>query len=102
MAKLTDEEKAARRQAKKEFEERRREEEKKDEALILATLRSILQDDRATPTEKLFAIYILDDMKYYNHVPHDAPFLKDKPDVLARLRERYKAELAGDQASSIT
>ena len=101
MAKLTDEEKAARRQAKKEFEARRREEEKQDEALILATLRSILQDDRATPTEKIFAICALDSIKYYHIVP-DMAFLKDEPDVLARLRERYKTELAGDQASSTT
>ena len=54
-----------------------------------------MQDDRATPTEKIFAICALDSMKYYHIVP-DMAFLKDKPDVLARLREKFRAEMAVD------
>lgn len=100
---MTADERKQRQEARKKRAEERAAEEKRDEALVLETVRSILRDDRATPGEKLLSICILDNMRYYHFCPSDIPIL-DKPqdDVLARLRERYKAELAGDQASSTT
>ena len=76
---------------------------KADEDLVLETVRGILRDDRATPVEKLFSICIMDNMRYYHLCPHDVPFLdKPKDDVLARLRERFKAELAESQTATIS
>lgn len=50
-------------------------EQERDKALILDALRAVLQDPEATTDQRLYAVAVLDKMKYYNFATHDSDAL---------------------------
>ena len=50
-------------------------ERERDKALILDALRAVLQDPEATTDQRLYAVAVLDKMKYYNFATHDSDAL---------------------------
>lgn len=42
-----------------------------DEALVANAIRAVLQDPEATSEQRIFAVAVLDKMKYYGFVPND-------------------------------
>lgn len=83
------ERKAAREAARAE----RDAQEKQDKALVLEVVREALKDKEATTAQRLFAVAVLDNMKYYHFVPHDVRHLLQTADaekVDAEIRERLE------------
>lgn len=78
-----------RRQRAAEHAEARR----KDEPLVIDALRAILADDRATPTERLYALEILDDMQNYSFVPYRLKY----QDTAVVNMSKFKRELEAIQ-----
>lgn len=100
MAKLTVEEKEARKQARMEADAKRMTREREDKNLVLTAMRSILSDHSATPSQRIYAFAVLDNMQYYHFAPYNLPY-PDKPEEidLSRLREKFAEELAEAQPS---
>lgn len=46
-------------------------EQERDKALVANAMRAVLQDPEATSEQRIFAVAVLDKMKYYNFVPQD-------------------------------
>lgn len=69
---------------------------RRDEPLVIDALRSVLTDDRATPTEKLYAVAILDDMQGYYFIPNRIKY-KDTGEVdLSRFKRELEAIQSAD------
>lgn len=80
-------------EARKQRREALDAERRQDEALVLEALRAVLRDPEASASERLFAVSVLDRMKYYNFIPHDMrnanAFIAD---FAKRLEATQKAE----------
>ena len=63
-------------------------ERERDKALILDALRAVLQDPEATTEQRLFAVAILDKIKYYDFVPHD---MRHSDNLVADFAKRLEA-----------
>lgn len=59
------------RQRNKEARAEREAQERQDKALVVDAMRAVLRDPEATTDQRLFAVAVLDKVKYYNFVPHD-------------------------------
>lgn len=69
-------------------------EEKADKALVLDALRAVLKDPEATTTQRLYAVAVLDNMKYYHFAPYGVRYTGDV-DITpfkAALQEREETE----------
>ena len=82
--------------AKKQRQAEHQAQEKADRELILGALRAVLADPVATPSERLYAVAVLDNMQHYHIKPygidHPARDTHSEAD-LSRLREAFKKEL---------
>jgi len=66
--------------------------EKADKALVLEALRGILQDQTATPTERLYAVAVLDNIQHYYIVPYSVKHPgKDSDTLIADFAKRMEA-----------
>lgn len=74
-------------EARKAAREAREAQEKADKALVLETLRAVLKDPEATTEQRLFAVTVLDKVKYYNFIPHDT---KSADDLIADFARRLE------------
>ena len=65
--------------------------EQADRALMLDTLRDVLQDKTASPAQRLFAVAALDYAKSYHVIPSKLqyPDSVDDSNVTVRLQERF-------------
>lgn len=63
-------------------------ERRQDEALVLEALRAVLRDPEATADQRLFAVSVLDRMKYYNFIPHD---IRHADALIANFAKRLEA-----------
>lgn len=83
-------------EAKKQRQAEHAAQEKADRVLILEALRAVLADPAATPSERLYAVAVLDNMQHYYITPygidHPARDTHSEAD-LARLRAAFKKEL---------
>ena len=79
---------------RKKWEAEHAEAKRKDSPLVIDALRAILADDRATPTERLYALEILDDMQDYSFIPDRLKY----QDTAAVNLSRFKKELETVQA----
>lgn len=74
--------------------EAREAEEKVDKALVLEALRAVLKDPEATTAQRLYAVAVLDNMKYYHFAPYGVRYTGDV-DIApfhAALQEREETE----------
>ena len=65
-----------------------------DEALVLEALRAVLKDPEATTAQHLYAVAVLDNMKYYHFAPYGVRYTGDV-DIApfhAALQEREETE----------
>lgn len=65
-----------------------------DEALVLEALRAVLKDPEATTAQRLYAVAVLDNMKYYHFAPYGVRYTGDV-DIApfhAALQEREETE----------
>lgn len=58
-------------EARRAWREAQAAEREQDKALVLEALRAVLQDPAATTDQRLFAVTVLDKVKYYGFVPND-------------------------------
>ena len=81
---------------RKKWEAEHQAQEKADRELILGAVRAVLADPAATPSERLYAVAVLDNMQHYHIKPygidHPARDTHSEAD-LSRLRETFKKEL---------
>lgn len=63
-------------------------EQERDKDLILNALRAVLQDPEATTEQRLYAVAILDKIKYYDFVPHD---MRHSDNLVADFAKRLEA-----------
>ena len=88
--------------AKKQRQAEHQAQEKADRELILGALRAVLADPAATPSERLYAVTVLDNMQHYHIKPygidHPARDTHSEAD-LSRLREAFKKELEAIQSA---
>lgn len=68
-------------------------EEKADKALMLEVVRDALKDKTATTAQRLFALAVLNNLKYYHYVPSDTRHLlqtEDAAKIDAEIAERLE------------
>lgn len=67
--------------------------EKADKALVLAALRAVLQNPEATPTQRLYAVAVLDNVLHYHLVPCgvEYPAGPDNDKITADFARQLKA-----------
>ena len=58
-------------EARRAWREAQAAEREQDKALVLEALRAVLRDPASTSEQRLFAVTVLDKVKYYNFIPHD-------------------------------
>lgn len=75
-------------EARKQRREAIEAERKQDEALVLEALRAVLRNPEATADQRLFAMSVLDRMKYYNFIPHD---MRHADAIIADFARRVEA-----------
>ena len=63
-------------------------ERRQDEALVSEALRAVLRSPEATAGQRLFAVSVLDRMKYYNFIPHD---MRNADTLIADFAKRFEA-----------
>ena len=74
--------------------EAREAEEKVDKALVLEALRAVLKDPEATTAQRLYAVAVLDNMKYYRFAPYGVKHPGQGPEVdLTRFKEEIDKQL---------
>lgn len=79
---------------RKQAEAERAAERRSDRPVVIDALRAILSDNRATPTERLFALEILDDMQCYHFIPARIKGAGNNADL-----SRFKRELETIQST---
>ena len=91
---MTKEERAARAEERRAARAERWEAERADRFAIANALRDVVRDGTATPSQRIFAISVLDYMENYHIIPSrlQYPDTKDDSDM-TRLRARFAAEL---------
>lgn len=96
MPALTEEQRAARRQQAEERKERRRadwEQEQADKQTAAEAMRDVLRHPDSTPAQKIFALEILDNLKFYDFIPYSG-FTKTQTDEKAEEQRRaFKEEI---------
>lgn len=83
-------------EARKQWREAQEAERKQDEALVLSALRVVLQDPETSASERLFAVAVLDRMKYYNFILHEMKYKRNDDlikDFAQRLAAAQKTEI---------
>lgn len=82
---------AATRKARREALDAER---RQDKALVLAALRTVLQDPEATTEQRLYAVAVLDNMQHYYIVPYNVKHPGKGSDALiadfAKRMEAYQ------------
>ena len=88
MVALTPEQREARKQRaeqRKALEQERWEQERRDKQLAAEAMRSILANPDNAPSEKIFALEVLENLNYYHFIPHES-FTKTRIDEAAEAR----------------
>ena len=68
--------------------------EKADKALMLEVVRDALKDKEATTAQRLYAVAVLDNMKYYRFAPYGVKHPGQGPEVdLTRFKEEIDKQL---------
>ena len=81
-------------EARQKQREARETEERADKALILDALRAVLKDPEATTAQRLYAVAVLDNMKYYRFAPYGVKHPGQGPEVdLTRFKEEIDKQL---------
>lgn len=66
--------------------------ERQDRALVLAALREVLADPKATSAQRLFAVAVLDRIQTYYFIPNDVKF-PSVPDGDGKIRAEFTKRL---------
>lgn len=74
-------------EARRAWREAQAAEREQDKALVLEALRAVLRDPASTSEQRLFAVTVLDKVKYYNFIPHDT---KSADDLIADFARRLE------------
>lgn len=97
MPKLTEEQKAARREraeARRQAQRERWEQEQQDKERAAQAMREVLDSPDSSPAQKIFALEILDNLKYYRFIPYQG-FTKMQTDEAADAKNAaFKKEFA--------
>lgn len=74
-------------EARRAWREAQAAEREQDKALVLEALRAVLRDPASTSEQRLFAVTVLDKVKYYSFIPHDT---KSADDLIADFARRLE------------
>lgn len=72
----------------------------RDKPIVIDALRAILADDRASPTERLYALEILDDMMGYSFIPSRIKYQDTGTVDLSRFKKEVEAIQAAQSADN--
>lgn len=76
---------------RKKWEAEHVEAKRRDEPIIIDALRTILSDARSSPTERLYALEILDDMMGYSFIPYRLKYQDSAAVDLSRFKKELEA-----------
>lgn len=76
---------------RKKWEAEHAEAKRRDEPIIIDALRAILSDARSSPTERLYALEILDDMMGYSFIPYRLKYQDSAAVDLSRFKKELEA-----------